>query len=80
MGANEAGISDQPAQHRMDKLRFETGKARLAGHFPALEDQLCAMTYRGYEKEGSPDRLDAMVWAMTELFRPGRAPPRVLAL
>lgn len=55
-------------------MRFETGKAKLAGHFPALEDQLCAMTYKGYEGEGSPDRLDAMVWAMEELFRPRREP------
>jgi phage terminase large subunit-like protein len=57
-------------------LRFETGRARLAGCFAELEDQMCAMTYRGYEGEGSPDRLDAMVWAMTELIRP-RGAPRV---
>ena len=55
-------------------LRFETGRARLAGTFPELEDQLCAMTYAGYEGQGSPDRADAMVWAMTELIRPGREP------
>jgi phage terminase large subunit-like protein len=55
-------------------LRFETGRAKLAGTFPDLEDQLCAMTYAGYEGQGSPDRADAMVWAMTELIRRGRAP------
>jgi phage terminase large subunit-like protein len=55
-------------------LRFETGKARLAGRFPELEDQLCAMTYAGYEGQGSPDRADAMVWAMSELIRPAREP------
>ncbi len=49
-------------------LRFETGRARLAGHFPELEDQLCALTWAGYKGPGSPDRADAMVWAMTELF------------
>jgi phage terminase large subunit-like protein len=32
------------------------------------------MTYGGYEGEGSPDRADAMVWAMTELMKPGRQP------
>ena len=53
-------------------LRFETGRARLAGRFPELEDQLCAITYAGYQGEGSPDRADAMVWAMTELVRPQR--------
>jgi phage terminase large subunit-like protein len=57
-------------------LRFETGKARLAGSFPALEDQLAGMTCAGYEG-GSPDRADAMVWAMTELFAKRRAPPRI---
>ena len=33
-----------------------------------LEDQLCLMTAGGYEGEGSPDRADALVWALTELF------------
>jgi phage terminase large subunit-like protein len=55
-------------------LRFETGRAKLAGSFPELEDELCAMTYGGYEGEGSPDRADAMVWAMTELMKPSRQP------
>jgi phage terminase large subunit-like protein len=55
-------------------LRFETGRAKLAGSFPELEDELCAMTYGGYEGEGSPDRADAMVWAMTELMKPHREP------
>ena len=62
-------------------LRFETGQARLAGAFPGLEDELCAMTYDGYEGEGrSPDRADAMVWAMTELFARRRAEPRIRTL
>ena len=61
-------------------LRFETGKAKLAGRFPALEDELCAITYAGYEGAGSPDRADAMVWAMTELFDKERKEPRVRAL
>jgi phage terminase large subunit-like protein len=60
-------------------LRFETGRARLAGHFPALEDELCAFTYAGYRGAGSPDRADAMIWAMSELIRPDRT-PRVRAL
>jgi phage terminase large subunit-like protein len=61
-------------------LRFETGRARLAGHFPDLEDQLCALTWTGYHGPGSPDRADAMVWAMTELFEKERAEPRVRRL
>ncbi len=61
-------------------LRFETGRARLAGHFPDLEDQLCALTWAGYQGPGSPDRADAMVWAMTELFEKERAQPRIRVL
>lgn len=33
----------------------------------ALEDQMCLMAPSGYAGEGSPDRLDAAVWALTEL-------------
>lgn len=59
-------------------LHFETGRARLAGDFPDLEDQLCGLTYAGYEGPGaSPDRADAMVWAMTELFAKQKAEPRI---
>jgi phage terminase large subunit-like protein len=56
--------------------RFETGKARLAGRFPELEDELAGLTLGGgYEGPGrSPDRADAMVWAMTELIRPAPEP------
>jgi phage terminase large subunit-like protein len=61
-------------------LRFETGRARLAGHFPELEDQLCALTWSGYQGPGSPDRADAMVWAMTELFEKERAAPSIRRL
>jgi phage terminase large subunit-like protein len=61
-------------------LRFETGRARLAGHFPELEDQLCALTWSGYQLPGSPDRADAMVWAMTELFGKERGEPRIRLL
>ena len=61
-------------------LRFETGRARLAGRFPELEDQLCALTWTGYQGPGSPDRADAMVGAMTELFEKEQAPPRVRVL
>jgi phage terminase large subunit-like protein len=61
---------------------FEGGQARLAGTFPDLEDQLCGMIAGGgYEGPGrSPDRADAMVWALTELMLRGGAAPRVRAL
>ena len=59
---------------------FESGRALFAGRFPALEDELAGLALGGrYEGPGrSPDRADAMVWAMTELML-GReaAEPRV---
>ena len=61
-------------------LRFETGRAKLAGCFPELEDQMCALTWAGFQGAGSPDRLDAMVWAMTELLEKEPAVPRVRGL
>ena len=61
---------------------FERGEARFGGRFPALEDELAGLvTGGGYEGPGaSPDRADAMVWAMIELMKPERAGPRVRAL
>jgi phage terminase large subunit-like protein len=56
--------------------RFENGKAKLAGRFPELEDELAAMTYEGFMGAGSPDRADACVWAISELIRPV-AEPRI---
>jgi phage terminase large subunit-like protein len=55
---------------------FERGKARLAGRFPELEDEMAGLTAGGgYEGPGrSPDRADAMVWAMSELLKPAPAP------
>jgi phage terminase large subunit-like protein len=63
-------------------MLFEQGQARFAGSFPELEDELCALTRGGrYAGPGrSPDRADAMVWALSEL-KLGRAhAPRVRAL
>jgi phage terminase large subunit-like protein len=34
----------------------------------ALEDQMCQMTVTGWKGRGSPDRLDALVWALTDLM------------
>jgi phage terminase large subunit-like protein len=60
---------------------FEAKRARFAGAFPELEDELCSMVTGGFAGEGSPDRADAMVWAMTELMLGRRrAEPRIRAL
>ena len=63
-------------------LLFEAGKAFLAGAFPQLEDELAGLQAGGgYDgPTRSPDRADAMVWAMTELARTPVSVPRVRAL
>jgi len=48
---------------------YEQGRVHHVGGFPELEDQLC-----GWEPDSgqpSPDRLDALVWALTELMIEG---------
>lgn len=47
---------------------YEQGKVSHCGEFSELEDQMCSMTGYGYVGEGSPDRADALVWALTELM------------
>jgi phage terminase large subunit-like protein len=47
---------------------YEQNQVRHAGAFTALEDQLTAFTTDGYVGGGSPDRADAMIWALTELM------------
>jgi phage terminase large subunit-like protein len=52
---------------------YEEGKVHHVGSFPELEDELVAFSTHGYLGDGSPDRADALVWGLTELF------PRVVA-
>jgi phage terminase large subunit-like protein len=58
---------------------YEAGRVRHAGQFPELEDQLCGLMVGGdYEGPGrSPDRADALVWALTELMLGRKREPRV---
>lgn len=59
-------------------LLYEQGRVRHRRAFPALEDQLCGMTPGGYEGPGrSPDRADALVWALGELMLRRRGVPGV---
>lgn len=46
---------------------YEQGRVAHAGAFPALEDELCAFGPDGLGAGKSPDRLDALVWAVTAL-------------
>ena len=45
---------------------YEQGRVHHVGGLPDLEDQMCAYTPDGYD--GSPDRVDALVWALTDLM------------
>ncbi|MFA6218950.1 MAG: terminase family protein [Erythrobacter sp.] len=58
---------------------YEAGRVRHAGMFAKLEDQLCGlMAGGGYEGPGrSPDRADALVWALSELMLGKGGRPRV---
>ena len=57
---------------------YGAGRVRHAGAFPQLEDEMCGLiSGGGYVGPGSsPDRADALVWALTELLleRPGAGP------
>lgn len=45
---------------------YAQGRVRHASPFPALEDEMCSFGAEGFR--GSPDRLDALVWALTDLM------------
>lgn len=47
---------------------YEQGRVHHVGDFTDLEDQMTNFTASGYVGEGSPDRADALVWALTELM------------
>lgn len=47
---------------------YEQGRVRHLAGLDALEDQMGLMTARGFEGAGSPDRVDALVWALHELI------------
>ncbi|MGV0818659.1 DNA-packaging protein [Martelella sp. AMO21009] len=56
---------------------YEQGRVRHAGHFARLVDQMCDFGPDGLSAGRSPDRLDALVWALTALLLEGDGMPRV---
>jgi len=54
---------------------YEQGKVRHVGRFNELEEELTAFTTHGYLGGGSPNRGDALIWALAALF-PGIVNPR----
>ncbi len=45
---------------------YEQGRVRHMHGLGRLEDQMCRMGATGYQGRGSPDRVDALVWALWE--------------
>ncbi len=58
---------------------YEQGRVRHVSALSLLEDQMCRFTTDG-NMHKSPDRVDALVWALTELSEPARGEPRVRML
>ncbi|MGR3467901.1 MAG: DNA-packaging protein [Shimia sp.] len=60
---------------------YEQGRVFHARGLETLEDQMCRMTSARYEGKGSPDRVDALVWALSDLMGGSRMrAPRVRGL
>jgi len=56
---------------------YAQGRVRHAGAFPELEDEMCSFGPGGLASGRSPDRLDALVWALTHLMLAPKGRPRV---
>ena len=56
---------------------YAQGQVKHVSPFEELEDQMCDFQPSGLSSGHSPDRLDALVWAVTELTAPVRPQPRV---
>ncbi len=56
---------------------YEQGRVRHAGSFAALEDEMCDFGPDGLSGGRSPDRVDALVWALSELMLGRTAAPRI---
>lgn len=60
---------------------YEQGRVKHAGSFAALEDEMCDFASSGLSSGRSPDRLDAMVWAVASLaLVPRGSGPRIRML
>ena len=59
---------------------YDQGKVRHAGGFALLEEEMLALGSDGSDLGHSPDRADALVWAITDLLVTARPAPRVSIL
>jgi phage terminase large subunit-like protein len=84
--AAEAGVAVRLVHATRGKLTraapaaalYEAGRVHHNGGFAELEDQMCH--YDGSMSAKSPDRMDALVWALADLFGARRADPRIRKL
>lgn len=56
---------------------YERGCVAHVGALPELEDEMCDFGLDGLSGGGSPDRVDALVWALTDLCLRTQSEPRV---
>ncbi len=61
-------------------LLYARGLVHHVGALPAMEDEMCDFGPGGLSSGASPDRLDALVWALTHLLLDERAAPRIRRL
>ncbi|MEL6785129.1 MAG: terminase family protein [Pseudomonadota bacterium] len=59
---------------------YERGLVSHVGRMPDLEDEMCDFGLEGLSSGRSPDRLDALVWALTDLMLDAQATPRARRL
>jgi len=59
---------------------YEQGRVHHAGTFSELEDQMCDFDPSGTVEGKSPDRMDALVWALAELSGRKQSDPRIRRL
>lgn len=55
---------------------YEQGRVSHVGRFDQLEDQMCTFSVDSERVEGSPDRMDALVWGLTKIFEKISGRPR----
>ncbi len=75
----EAGLPVRPVRATRGKWTraepvaalYEQGRVKHVGAYPELEDEMCDFASSGLSNGRSPDRLDALVWAVASLT-PGR--------
>jgi len=48
---------------------FEDGRVRMVGYLPELEEEMLGFSTRGFVGERSPNRADALFWALAEIFQ-----------